>query len=260
MVLRRWIPRSVERWAAGAVRLLMEVAVIRKRIITGVMKRKRTRTNMTRIAHPPVIRTMEKKKATTRTMTKITTRTKRTMAIAPIPAMRKKKRTKVNMAAGAVAMVAAGKKIMAMTGAVPGAPRENVALREDVALRAAVVPPVAAAHPAAAVLPGEDSPLWIVARNAVSPAREDAPIMKKEAPMDMMKEAAAAAAAVPVPHPGATRVQAPPAAATQVLPEEGAASHAIREDSSPAAADALAMAAGHAAAAAAPAEDKIITY
>jgi hypothetical protein len=246
VVLRRWIPRSAEKWAAVAVRLLMEAAVISKRIITGVTKRRRT--NMMKIVHLPVIRTMEKKKATTRTMTKITTRTKRIMAIAPIPAMRKKKRTKVNMAAGAVAMVAAGKKIMTMTGAVPGA------LREDVAL------PVAAAHPAAVVLPGEDSPLWIVARNAASPAREDAPTMKKEAPMDMMKEAAVAAAAVPVCHPGAIRDPAPPAAATQVLPEEEGASHAIREDSSPAAADALAMAAGHEAAAAAPVEDKMITY
>jgi hypothetical protein len=242
VVLRRWIPRSAERWAAAAVRLLMEVAVIRKRIMTRITTR--MRTNMMRtIAPPPVMRTTEKKKTTMRTMTKITTRTKRIMAIAPIPAMRRRKKKKVNMAAGVV--VAAGKKIMTMNGAAPGA------LREDAALPAAEALPAVVVLPVAAVLPEEDSPLWIATRNAASPARADAPTMKKEATMDMTKEeaavaeAAVAAAAVPVPHPEAARVPAPapPAAAVQVLPEEGEARHAIQEDSSPAVADVLAMAA-----------------
>ena len=164
-------------------------------------------------------------------------------------------KTKVNMVAVAAAMVAEEKKRI-MTGDVPGALQEAVVLLVTEVLPVIEVlpvtgvPPATEALPAAVVLPGEDSPLWIATRSAASPAREDAPPMKKEAPMVMTREGAAAVAAavgvaaVPVHHPEAVRVLALPAAAAQVLPEEEETRAAIQEDSSPAAADALAMAAG----------------
>jgi len=237
VVLRQWIPRSADRWAAEAVRLLMEVAVIRKMTMTRITTRRRM--NMMKMTvHPLVIRTMEKKKkTTTRIMTKITMKTKKSMAIALIPAMRRK-------------------KSIIMTGAVPGILPEVVVLPAVVALPVAAdlvaaVPPVAAAPlvaaipPAAVVPPEEDSPVWIEIHNAASPAREHVRIMRKEEPMGIMREVAVvaaivAAATVPAHHP--VRVPVPPTAAARVLPEEVEARAAIHKDSSPAAADALAMA------------------
>ena len=217
--------------------------------------------------------------------TTTTTMTKKNMASAHIPVMRKKTMIRKNMAAvrdvrQAEAIPIVVHPIVAVPdsrvlptvevppGAVPVAVAVQAAAVPAEVVPAAVVPAEAAPTgvvPARAIPPGEGSLLWIPNSVVVSPAKADVHIMKKEVIMVTTTEVAAAvatvarvAAVLAVPRPGAVRAKALPAGAVQVHREQAevVVSNAIPADSSPAVVDDLVMAAVRAAAAAVHAEDK----
>ena len=281
MVLRRWTPRYAGKWAAEAARLHMEAVGMKKRI--------RTIHAPPVMANPPPASIMatKMKKATVGIMTKTTMRTRMNMANNLIRAMRKKKtRKKANGAAAITIRIINRAGPVSRVAPIAGA----TTTRTGQTVRATVHPVVKAtalltvkvtAHPivrttipavrvpptaAAPILPEEDSPAWIATSSAASPAKGVAPITKKEAPMVMMKVAAAVVAAtaraqcpevakVPVllaaraqVHPvvkvqvlPVAKVQAHPVAAAPALQEE--VSPGIQVDNSPAAAVAQVMAA-----------------
>lgn len=96
----------------------MAAEVTSRKIMVGTILKKRM--NMMRAAPPLVTMAMKMKKATQRTLTKITTRTRKNMASALIPAMKKKKRTKANGVAGRAAMAEMGIMIVITTRITTG--------------------------------------------------------------------------------------------------------------------------------------------
>jgi hypothetical protein len=176
VVLRRRTPGNEGRLPAEEVRLLMAAVATRRKNMKTI--------TMTRKVRLPVIRITGRKKTTMRTMTKITTKMKMTMASAPI---------------------------LLLVAALPVAVNQVIVNH--------VIVNQVAAHPIAAAPRTEASPPWIAAGNTASPAKVDVPTMRKEGLMAMTKAEAGAAAAVrvlravdvPI-HPGDEPSPATPAA------------------------------------------------